>query len=234
MFLESSRPLLLGHRGAPKLAPENTLESFEAALSAGADGVELDLQLTFDDELVVHHDSDVGGRAISELASAEFRALAPHAPTFAQLLDLLAAWPEAYLNIELKPAVPRPDGREVALAKALAGWDAQGKARAWVSSFDPHALLRLGRLAVGTPLALLAADEVHLELLPCLTVAAVHPHYDLVDEGTMAAWRKAGLAVFAWTVNDQALAKKLLELGVSGLIGDEPSKLLAARAGTAP
>lgn len=234
MFMKSSRPLLLGHRGAPRLAAENTLESFEAALGAGVDGFEMDLQLTYDDELVIHHDPEVGGRAISELTAAEFGAAAPHAPTFAQLLDLLSDWPEAYLNVELKPAMPRPDGREAALARALAAWRAPARDRTWVSSFDPHALLRLNELGVGTPLALLAAEPVHLELLPCLPVSAVHPHHDLVDEDALAAWREAGLAVFAWTVNDRTLAERLLELGVSGLIGDEPSTLLAARAGTAP
>jgi len=226
------RTWVLGHRGAPVIAPENTLASFEAALRAGADGIELDLQLTCDGQLVVHHDADVGGRAIKELSLPEFRVLAPAAPTFAETLRFFDDWPEACLNVELKPSLPRPDGREAALAQALAGWGGRSRGRAWVSSFDPHALIRLSRLNVEVPLALLAADDVHLELLPCVPVEAVHPHHALVTAASLARWRAMGLAVHAWTVNDGAVAAGLLALGVDGLIGDDPAALVGVRDAT--
>ncbi|MBU1984691.1 glycerophosphodiester phosphodiesterase [bacterium] len=53
------RPLILGHRGAPHSAPENSLESFRIALAAGADGIELDVQITGDGVLVAHHDGSL-------------------------------------------------------------------------------------------------------------------------------------------------------------------------------
>ncbi|MBU0509187.1 glycerophosphodiester phosphodiesterase [bacterium] len=57
--LMPGRPLILGHRGAPHSAPENSLESFRIALAAGADGIELDVQITGDGVLVAHHDGSL-------------------------------------------------------------------------------------------------------------------------------------------------------------------------------
>lgn len=220
---------VLGHRGSPALAPENTLASFEAALRGGADGVEFDLQLTRDGVLVVNHDADVDGRPIHELSVDGFRALAPGSPTFAETLRFFEAWPQARLNIELKPSALRSDGREAALAEALSGWSGLSQGRTWISSFDPHALCRLSRTRVDVPLALLATDDVHLDLLPCLPVSAVHPHYTLVTEARLATWRSEGLSVHAWTVNDSELAARFLLLGVDGLIGDDPADLVRVR-----
>ncbi len=224
----SKSPWILGHRGAPRLLSENTLASFEAALWAGADGVELDLQLTADGVLVVHHDPEIGGRTIRGLTLSRFRDIAPGAPTLAETLRFFESWPQARLNIELKPSLP-PDGREAALADALAVWRGATRGGVWVSSFDPHALSRLSRLEVVVPLALLAAEEAHLDLRPCLPVEAVHPHHSLVTPDRMAAWRREGLAVHVWTVNDTALAAGLIDLGVDGLIGDDPAALVQVR-----
>lgn len=224
----SGLPLVLGHRGAPPLAPENTLASFEAALRAGADGVELDLQLTADYVLVVRHDPDIDGRQVRSLTLDGFRALAPDSPTLTDALEFFDARPEAFVNLELKPGVPA-DGREAALARALESWSGANRGRLWVSTFDPHALSRLSRLKVGVPLALLAADEIHLDLLPCMPVVAVHPHHTLVTAERLERWREAGLVVHVWTVNDVSRAAELLKLGVDGLISDHPGTVARTR-----
>jgi glycerophosphoryl diester phosphodiesterase len=230
MMLSSRTPLLIGHRGAPLQAPENTIASFRRALSAGADGLELDLQRTSDGVLAVHHDPNVGDRYIGSLTWGELLELVPTVPRFEEVMELMDVNPGAYLNIELKHAVPRPDGREADLARLLDGWTGRGKETAWISSFDPYSLLRLRRLEVELPLALLASAEVELELLPCLPVDAVHPHQRLVDTERVEAWRERGLAIFPWTVNELDAAIRLLDLGVNGLIGDDPDVMLRAKA----
>lgn len=229
MRRSGGKPLILGHRGSPRAAPENTLASFEAAFAAEADGIELDLQMTADGVLVVHHDADLGGRSIFGMPLARLRALAPEVPTLSEVLDYLAGRPGAHLNIELKVAAQ--DGRDAALAAALAGWTGPAKEHAWVSSFDPSALARLERLGVQVPLALLVYLEGQLEALSALNVAAVHPHHSLVTPERVAAWRLKGLAIFAWTVNDPGLAADLMALGIDGLIGDDPGELVRVRDG---
>lgn len=228
MKRQDGKPLILGHRGSPGVAPENTLASFEAALVAGADGIELDLQITSDGVLVVHHDADVDDQQVSGLTQERFRELAPDAPMFSEVLDFLAAHPRCHLNIELKVAA-EADGREVALAEALANWTGPARANAWVSSFDPVALARLGQLGVELPLALLVYLEDQLESLSSLNVVAVHPFHLMVTPERVEAWHKRGLAVFPWTVNDLSVAQSLLAAGVDGLIGDDPGALVGVR-----
>lgn len=226
----SSRPpLLIGHRGAPLAAPENTLAAFRSAMESGTNGLELDLHRTSDGVLAVCHDPDVAGAFVSELSWAELSIRAPQVPRFEEVLELLEEFPQAHLNIELKHAVPRPDGREELLAATLEEWDGAARERAWISTFDPYSLLRLRREGVELPLALLAGEKEGLELLPCLPVAGVHPHHSLVTPERMDGWRERGLFVFAWTVNELELATMLLKRGVDGLIGDDPGLLLAAR-----
>ncbi|MCV4940150.1 hypothetical protein OFC17_35780, partial [Escherichia coli] len=78
---------------------------------------------------------------------------------------------QAWINLELKSQPPTTDGREADLARLLGAWG--GRGRAWVSSFDPLALVRLRRQGLDVPLALLYAQEEVLELLPCLGVQGV-------------------------------------------------------------
>ncbi|NLG08578.1 MAG: glycerophosphodiester phosphodiesterase [Deinococcales bacterium] len=222
-------PLLLGHRGAPRQALENSRAALDAALDAWLDGVETDLQRAKDGALLLHHDPHLaGGESIAALSEAEVLRLAPETIGLAQLRELLEQRPEALVNLEVKTDAPHGDARAAELAVQLQAWPAALRERLWLSSFDPLLLLRLAEAEVPVPLAFLASQASALRLLPCLPVAAVHPHHSLVTAERLRGWHEAGLAVFAWTVNSLELAAELLELGVDGLIGDEPSVLLTA------
>src|SRR5690606_8801533 len=119
----SLRPLLIGHRGSPRVAPENTIAAFNAALAAGLDGIETDVQRTADGELVLDHDRDLaGGHHISAMTLGELRVAAPSVPLVGDLVALLQDRPEARLNLELKAAVPHEDGRADDLCEELARW----------------------------------------------------------------------------------------------------------------
>lgn len=219
--------LLLGHRGSPRRARENTLESFALALQDGLDGVELDVQRSRDGVLVIHHDFDLEGVPLAELDWVEIRRRAPWMPRLEEVFELFEAHPEAWINLELKSQPPTSDGREAALARLLGAWG--GRGRAWVSSFDPLALIRLRRQGLDVPLALLYAQEEVLELLPCLGVQGVHPHHSLLSREEVERLRGQGYFVATWTVNDARRARELLEWGVRGVIGDVPDELKAAR-----
>lgn len=216
------------------MAPENTLASFTAALEAGLDGLETDLQRAADGALVVNHDpyldhDDPVGTFIARLDLAEVRRQRPDVPTLADLRHLLEQRPAAVVNLELKTDAQFGDGRVQELAAELTAWPANVTRRLWISTFDPLQLLRLAEVGVPVPLAFLAFHASALALLPSLPVRAVHPHHSLVTPERVIEWRASGLAVFVWTVNDGALAERLLALRVDGLIGDHPALLLAAR-----
>ncbi|MFN4069957.1 MAG: glycerophosphodiester phosphodiesterase [Thermus caldifontis] len=215
-------PLRLGHRGAPRLAEgepptyvENTLEAFRRALEAGLDGFELDVHLTRDGVLVVHHDFTLGGIPLNRLS---FRELPAYVPT---LEEVLQAFPGAWINVELKSLPPETDGREEALARLLARYPSE---RIWVSSFDPLALVRLKRLGVG-PLGLLYEHEEAEALAPCLGVEWVHPEASLLTQDRVREL-KVRYRVLAWTVNRRQQAQELAAWGVDALVTDFPGVLV--------
>lgn len=224
--------MLLGHRGAPRLAHENTHEALNGALDAGLHGFETDLQRTKDGVLVIHHDHHLeGGEEISSLTHAELKELAPHVIDLVELRDLMSERPEAIVNLEVKTDAPYMDGRAEELAAALKAWPSGLLERLWISSFDPLLLLRLHASEVPVPLGFLVVHASALALLPSLPVVAVHPHFTLLSEESVRGWHAAGLGVFTWTVNDAPLAARSLGVGVDGLIGDEPEVLLGAASG---
>lgn len=126
-----SRPLVLGHRGAPALARENTVAAFRAALDEGADGVELDVQCTADGALVLHHDTVVSGRPVHHRTLAELRAALGPLDT---LDDALAALPAAaWVFVEIKRQISARERDVVERVCALVA----GRDHTWVGSFDP-------------------------------------------------------------------------------------------------
>ncbi|MGK0617941.1 glycerophosphodiester phosphodiesterase [Meiothermus cerbereus] len=225
--MQFTKPLLLGHRGSPRQARENTLESFRRALEAGLDGLELDLHRTRDGVLAVYHDFELEGHPIASLDWPTLQQRAPWMPRLEQVFELAEEFPRAWLNLELKSKPGASDGRETLLAQALQAWP--GRARAWISSFDPLALIRLHRLKVGVPLALLYSEPEMEELLPCLPLQGAHPEFVLLNPARVALLKAKGLFVATWTVNQASIARELLDWGVDGIIGDLPQELLAAR-----
>lgn len=221
---------LLGHRGSPKQHLENTLESFTAALEAGLDGFELDVQRTLDGVLVTHHDFHLAdGRLIAALRMAE---LPVHIPTLEAVL-LLAKERGAYVNVEIKSQGSATDGRERETAALIARLGMIEDVI--VSSFNPVSLTRVKWADRRLQTGLLYAPQLTQWFLkdgfaaPLLFVSAIHPHHSQVTAELVSNAHSRGWKVNTWTVNDLPTAQKLLELGVDGLIGDYPEILLEAR-----
>lgn len=241
-YLYRGRRLLLGHRGATAEAPENTVASFRRAMEVGADGVELDVQLTADGQVVVIHDESIAavtGRPglVRELTLAQIRSLdagshfsqafeGERIPTLDEALD--AVGPEAVVNVELKGTGIRSDGLEREVVRIVS---AHGIGqRVIFSSFNPLHLWRTRRLAPEIARAMLhSPDEPaylrELWLLPLAQPDAFHPDSVMVDKAYVRRARRAGVRVNVWTVDDPAEARRLLALGVDGLITNDPRRL---------
>ena len=132
--------MILGHRGASDARLENTLPAFTHAIERGADGVELDVQLSRDGEVIVFHDADLARLAgrherVEHLSWDELsRAALVQGGKIPRLTDLLAVWPtDRWLNVELKAGGARVARETV---RVLAG-----RPRVILSSFDPRMLL---------------------------------------------------------------------------------------------
>ncbi|GMA15223.1 glycerophosphodiester phosphodiesterase (plasmid) [Deinococcus metallilatus] len=222
-----SRPLLLGHRGSPRQHRENTLRSFQAALDGGLDGVEFDVRRLADGTLVVHHDERLfDGWRLADLTRGQ---LAPHpVPTLEEVLAW-AADTGAYLNVELKYESWWPDDRAARTAKLLRRYGLLPSAV--VSSFNPLVLAALRQAAPEVERGLLfdRAPDVMPHVAARLGVSALHPRWHLVTPALVETARTRGWRVNVWTVNDPEFARHLLQLGVDGLIGDDPGVLLTSR-----
>ncbi len=241
-------PLIYGHRGASAYAPENTLAAFRLALNQGADGVELDVTLSADEIPVVIHDDTVdrttdGTGRVDRLTLAELKRLDASAPgrfgnEFAgeripSLDEVFLALPKfALINVELKRDTS--PGRQLA-AEVVALVRAYGLgARVWFSSFFYDNLRRIKQLAPNLPVGLLYAPDDPLRMLwawlcPGVQAQAHHPYYRLAQSLTLRWWRWRGYRVNVWTVNAEPDLRRVMELGVNGIITNYPDVAVRVR-----
>jgi glycerophosphoryl diester phosphodiesterase len=210
------RPLLLGHRGARSVEsiPENTLASFDLALSQGCDGFEFDVRLTADGQPVVCHDATAHGLKIAESSAEKLRL--PH------LREVLARYQTtAFLDIELKVS-----GLEAVAADLLRKL---APVRGFVvSSFLPAVLRAVHDLEATIPLGLICETQVEFSLWPKLPIEYVIPHHKLVRKRLLAEIEAAGKKILVWTVNATVDMKRLSKWGVDGIISDHPRRLARA------
>jgi glycerophosphoryl diester phosphodiesterase len=231
-WFSATWPLILGHRGASADAPENTLVAFELARAQGAEGIELDVQLSADGWPIIMHDNDVGrttngqGR-VDSFKLAELKALTiidngQQIPTLAEVFEQLG--PDFLYNVELKDYGVRDNGLATAVADCVRQFGYHKQVLA--SSFNPLTARRTRqKLAPETGVGLIRY-QTHMKAGHWLfKAAAEHPHYSLVDEAYMAWATQQKLRIHVWTVDNPAEARRLLGLGVHGLITNKPGFL---------
>jgi glycerophosphoryl diester phosphodiesterase len=232
---------LFAHRGASAVAPESTEAALLEAIDAGADGVELDVQLSRDGRLIVFHDErlDRTSNGTGTLTSRPWRVLATldtgawFAPRFAGQRMLLASQALRLLrrrcdvNLELK----RTSRAEMLIDRLLRclRWT-RATRRVLVSSFDLPLLSRLLRRAPRIATAALCdrAFDPTLRTAVRLRCHAIHPHVSLVTEGVVHRAHAAGLRVHVWTVDQATVARRLSEWGVDGIFCNDPRRMARA------
>lgn len=221
------------HRGFAGVNPENTLPAVRRAAASGADAIEVDVRRCGSGDLVAIHDATVdrvtdATGAVADLSLSALRDLdvLGSGAGVPALSDVLAAVPaDVTLNAELKQAGLAAD--------ALALADAHD-VDVLVSAFDP-ALLREAAVAGDPSLALLFSPASTVsEPVVAIDVAddcgcdAVHPREDCCDDGFVERAHRDGLAVNAWTVESPAVAVRLRDAGVDGIIADSPDCCLGS------
>ncbi len=237
MSWEADNVLVLGHRGYSALYPENSLLAFEEAVKAGADGVELDVRLTSDGEVVVIHDESLDRTSnmsglVGELTLAEIRradlGMGQSIPTLREVLSKV----RGLVNVEIKEE--RAAERCVQVVRETGSSD-----RVLYSSFDVNALRRVRSLDPEARLGLLIDSEEMLAEIPSLArelgLFSVNAPVEGVDllgiEGFAAAsemLRSLGLRLILWAANDERLHQLLPELAgtFDAVITDDPPRAL--------
>ena len=227
--------LNIAHRGASGTFPENTLSAFRAALDAGADMCELDVQLTRDGAVVVIHDEtvdrttngegEVAALTLEEIqrldAGAKFKGGKVKGERIPTLDEVFAATSgKCGLNIELKAG-----GVEAQVAAIMQARNAF--ADSIVSSFDWDYLKKIQTLHFNIRIALLA-EEKPVDLMMnavAMRAHAINPRWDMVTADLCKAAHERGLKVYTWTVDADARMRALAECGVDGVMTNYPERL---------
>lgn len=237
------------HRGASRQAPENTLPAFARAIELGADGIELDVQLSADGVPVVFHDfeldhlSDGQGllrdRTLAELRQLNFNRRFPEQgfvtlPTLAEVLALLQPT-RLELNIEIKSGQVLYPGLEAKVLELVAA--AGMRDRVWYSSFNHYALIQVRALDPQARCGILF-DNILFQpwrYARQIGMQALHPHHRMLAiPGLVRASHAAGLAVHAWTADRPEDIRQALQLGVDAVITNVPDTAIALAAAERP
>ncbi len=211
--------LVIGHRGAKGLAPENTLESFQTACNVGADMIEFDVRLTSDQKPILSHGPKMHGVFIrnTTLKDLETKGLVT---TLESILD--AYWGNILLNLELKPMKDITVVYNLLTKHYVKGpedWD-----NIIISSFHIMHLLKLRRLSADINLALLHSINpfAFVAYQRRLKLAAVGWHRLHVNRLAIEIAQKADIFTYVYTVNRPEAATILEQHGIDGVVTDYP------------
>lgn len=253
-YFDLPRPRLFGHRGRSADYPENTLPAFEAALAAGVPYLELDVWATRDGRIVVHHDETLlrtcgDPRRVSDLGWDELRPLDAGYGFTADgkifpfrgqgievplLEEVLREFPEALVNIEIKQDDP-PVEEAVLAAVRRAG----SEERVLLASEKDAVLRRMREISGEIPTSSSYGEVAAFIAWVQGGCAGSYRHpgaalqipeeagpVRLVTPRTIEAAHALGVEIHVWTVNEAADMRRLLEMGVDGLMSDRPDLLL--------
>jgi glycerophosphoryl diester phosphodiesterase len=222
----------IGHRGAKGFVSENTLPSFQKAMEIGVDGIELDVRLTADGELVVIHDEAIdrttnGNGLVSQFSLKELKAFRINStleiPTLREVLNIIDK--KCFINIELKEY--ETADKVVALINEFIIYKNWNYSRFLVSSFNWHALQNVRVLNPEIPIGVLTETDLEMAFIfaKFLKAVAIISHYLLINETEVIEIQNAGIKIIAWTVNEKEAIEKMKELKINGIISDFPNRI---------
>ncbi|WP_226667631.1 glycerophosphodiester phosphodiesterase [Metabacillus litoralis] len=237
--------LILGHRGAAGTYPENTMLSFKEAMKAGADGIELDVQMTKDGVLVVIHDETVdrttnGTGFIKDLTSDEITKLdacfsfsqysgKSFIPTLEEVLKWAVTLPTIILNIELKNGIVEYPEMEEKTISLILKYKLEDKVI--LSSFNHYSLVNCKSISPDIETAALYMEGLYKpwEYARSIGADSLHPHFYAAKNSIIKEAQACGVAVRPFTVNDRGVMKQLIHEKVAAIITDYPERALEIR-----
>ena len=218
--------LKIGHRGAKGHEPENTLVSFEKAIHLNADGIELDVHLSSDGEIMVIHDETIdrtssGKGFVNQFTALELKKLG--IPKLIEVLNLVNQ--KCFINIELKgngTAKPVIALMEYYISEKTWNYD-----DFLISSFDWKMLGEVHLLNPKIRIGILTKESVEEALAFAKKIKAfsIHPDYRLLTKENVALMQKNGFEVYPWTVNSTEDIQKIKSFNVNGIISDFPDRI---------
>ena len=231
MTLKKKDILIIGHKGASAIAPENTLKAFKKAIELKADMVEFDIHKTKDGEIVIIHDSDTLSTTgvqglIKDMTLEEIKKLnAGEGEKIPTILELIKVAKEKVgLQIEIKSS-----GLLEKLIKILKEENLVNTSIVSCFAFDELVKLKnlepKVKLGFLLPAELVRVRQIKRKILKAVDKKfyAIHPHYNVTDKEIVNFAHDNDLKVNVWTINDRDIMERLIEIGVDGIITDDIS-----------
>ncbi len=259
MYARPPYPLIIAHRGASAIAPENMVAAFKKAIESGAEGIEFDVRLSKDRVPIVFHDSQLSRiagdeRRVSDLTSNElilidagswFNRLHPDAanprfsaeriPTLKQTLKLLRDY-RGVIYIELKCRIKEISSLTEAVCREIAG--SPLLSRIIIKSFKLDVIPQIKEICPKVKTAALFAPKIKTIVRrekPLISIAKqlgadfISLHFSLATGKLMESAHHENLPVAVWTTDSPRWIKRSVKLGICHLITNSPTTLLAKR-----
>ena len=218
--------LKIGHRGAKGYVAENTLASFAKAIELGCDGIELDVWLTIDDEVVVIHDETIdrttdGYGRINNFLYDEIAVF--DIPTLEHVIALVNK--RCFINIEIK------DAKTTEFVVEIINEQVEKCSYSYedfiVSSFDWVTLQQVCLLNEKIQIGVLTATDLDLAFAFAKFIKAktINPYFHLLNEENVKKIQIAGFEIHTWTVNEIEDIEQMKVLKVDGIISDFPDRI---------
>jgi glycerophosphoryl diester phosphodiesterase len=218
--------LKIGHRGAKGYRLENTLASFQKAIELDVDGIELDVHLSTNNQVMVIHDTTINRTTtedglVSDLTSEKMEQLG--IPTLTEVIALVDQ--KCFINIEIKDKKATPF--VLSIIENFILEKGYTYSSFLISSFDWTVL---EEIVSQNPEILLGVLTDENTITACefaikINAYAIHPSYKLIDKETVALWQQKGFKVFPWTVNTEEDINLVKKLNVDGIISDFPDRI---------
>lgn len=256
MSNDNNPPLIIAHRGASAIAPENTAAAFRKAIKDGAEGIEFDVRLTSDGEAVVFHDADlkrIAGRdeKIIDLSSEELRKIDAGSwfnrvlprianeqfsderiPTLRDVLNLLKDF-RGLIYIELKCKEREVEPLVKAVCREISA--SHLLPQIIVKSFRLQVIPEIRRVCENVTTAALFAPKIMtmlrkekylLKIAQEFRADQISLHYTLVSRKFMEKAEKREFPITVWTVDNPRFLKRAIDLGIKAIITNNPAVLL--------
>ena len=223
--------LSIAHRGASAYYAENTIAAFEKAFELGCDGIELDIHLSADGQIIVIHDATIdrttnGSGLVTDLTLEFIKSVSIPNAQIPTLAEVIAMTPKQCLvNIELKSAnTVEPVSELIENCIKTQGWTFDSFL---ISSFDFMALQALRQHNPNIPLGVLTETDLELAIAFAESIGAqsIHPQYHLLTAENTLQMQSERLKVFAWTINDQTEIDYIKSFHVDAIITDFPDRV---------
>ena len=219
-------PLIIGHRGASAVAPENSMAAFEAAVAAGADGIEFDVHLSRDGVPVIIHDETLQRthglrKRVADMTADELREV--RVPSLRDLFELMVQ-NDMLLCLELK-------GSSAKLAEECCSVVSEFSLneRVIVECFDLRVLQEIKGLKTAALFGRgIYTDKTIVDRALAVGASVLAPHHSLVRPSLIEKAKLAGLTVVVWTVDSPAWVAQARLWGVEALITNDPAMMIEA------